>query len=82
MIKNNELLNLINMRKKALDYRVEKERKYIKKMYKSRQYSPRTYTQKKEQLEKWVSIELEDIQKTKNQFQEEWTRTVQMIEET
>ena len=44
MIKNNELLNIINMRKKALDYRVEKERKYIKKMYKSRQYSPRTYT--------------------------------------
>ena len=82
MIKNNEFLNLIQMREKALDYRVEKERKYIKKMFKSRQFSPRTYTQKKEQLEKWVQIETEDIQKTKKQFQEEWERTVQMIEET
>jgi hypothetical protein len=56
------------MREKALDYRVEKERKYIKKMFKSRQFSPRTYTQKKEQLERWVQIETEDIQKTKKQF--------------
>jgi hypothetical protein len=68
MIKNNEFLNLIQMREKALDYRVEKERKYIKKMFKSRQFSPRTYTQKKEQLERWVQIETEDIQKTKKQF--------------
>lgn len=36
MIKNNEFLNLITMREKALDYRVEKERKYIKKMFKTR----------------------------------------------
>jgi hypothetical protein len=66
MIKNNEFMNLITMREKALDYRVEKERKYIKKMFKTRQFSPRTYTQRKEQLEKWVQIEMEDIEKTKS----------------
>lgn len=82
MIKNNEFLNLIQMREQALDYRVEKERKLIKKMFKTRQLSPRTYTQKKDQLEKWVSLEMEDIQRTKNQFQEEWDRTLQMVEET
>ena len=68
MIKNNEFMNLITMREKALDYRVDKERKYIKKMFKTRQLSPRTYTQRKEQLEKWVQIEMKDIEKTKNQF--------------
>jgi hypothetical protein len=82
MMKNNEFLNLIQMREKALDYRLEKESKYIKKMFKTRQFSPRTYTQRKEQLEKWVKIEMEDIQKTKNQFQEEWERTLNMIDET
>lgn len=51
-------------------------------MYKSRQLSPRTYTQKKDQLEKWVSLEQEEILKSKKQFQEEWDKTVHMIEET
>jgi hypothetical protein len=37
-------MHLIQMRESALDYRQEKERRYIKKMYKTRQFSPRTYT--------------------------------------
>ena len=52
---------MVAMREKALDYRQEKERKYIKKMYKSRQFSPRTYTKRKEQLERWVHLEKEEI---------------------
>lgn len=47
-MKNNEFLNIIEMREKALDYRKIKEKKFIKKMYKNRQYSPRTYVNKKE----------------------------------
>jgi hypothetical protein len=47
-MKNNEYLNLISMREKALEYRVEKENKFIKKMFKNQQYSPRTYSSKKE----------------------------------
>ena len=54
MMKNNEYMNLIEMREKALVYRENKETKFIKKMYKNRQISPRTYTIKKDQLEKWV----------------------------
>ena len=64
MIKNNEFMHLIEMRKKALDYRQVKERKFIKKMYKTRQYSPRTYTNRKEQLERWVTLEQEEIHKS------------------
>ncbi len=51
-------------------------------MFKTRQLSPRTYSQKNDQLEKWVTLEMEDIQKTKNQFKEEWDRTLEIIEET
>jgi len=75
-------MHLVSMREKALDYRQEKERKYIKKMYKTRQFSPRTYSQRKDQLEKWVHLEQQEILKSKNQFQEEWDKTVNMIEET
>ena len=72
MTKNNEFMNLIHMREKALEYRQEKESKFIKKMFKNNQLSPRTYNSKKEQLEKWVRLEKEEIKKTKKQFQKEW----------
>lgn len=65
---NNEFLHLISMREKALDYRQEKERLYIKKMFKARQFSPRTYSQRKEQLERWVRLEQEAIENSKKQF--------------
>jgi len=44
MTTNNEFMNLIDMREKALEYRKTKERKFIKKMLKNKQFSPRTYT--------------------------------------
>ncbi len=34
MMKNNEYMNLIEMREKALNYRQDKEKKFIKKMFK------------------------------------------------
>lgn len=46
-MKNNEFMNLIEMREKALEYRKTKEMKFIKKMYKNNQYSPKTYVSKK-----------------------------------
>lgn len=42
------------MREKALEYRQKKEKKFIKKMFKDRQLSPRAYHAKKASLEKWV----------------------------
>lgn len=69
-------MHLIQMREKALDYRQDKERRYIKKMLKQQQLSPRTYTQRKDQLERWVRLEQEEISKSKKQFQEEWDKTV------
>ena len=80
--KNNEFANLIGMREKALEYRKKKETKFIRKLYKNKQLSPRTYDNKKAQLDKWVLVEQEEIKKTKIAFDEEWKKTVQMIEDT
>lgn len=44
--------------------------------------SPRTYTEKKEQLERWVRLEQDDIHRTKVQYQQEWDKAVKMIEDT
>jgi hydroxymethylglutaryl-CoA reductase len=44
--------------------------------------SPRTYTEKKDKLERWVRLEQEDIQKTKVQYQKEWVKAIKMIEDT
>ena len=44
--------------------------------------TPRTYQKKKEQIEKWVSLQKREIEQTKLGFKEEWQKTVQMIEET
>lgn len=46
-MQNNEFFNLLEIREKALAYRKSKEKKFIKKMYKDRKFSPRTYTSKK-----------------------------------
>ncbi len=47
-MKNNEFMNLIEMREKALEYRKTREKKFIRKMYKNNEFSPRTYTRRKE----------------------------------
>lgn len=44
--------------------------------------TPRTYQQKKLKIERWVSIQRAEIEKTKQGFKEEWEKTVQMIEDT
>jgi len=38
--------------------------------------TPRTYEQKRLKLERWVSIQKSEIEKTKKGFKEEWEKTV------
>ena len=44
--------------------------------------TPRAYLHRKEQIEKWVTLQRIGIEQTKLGFQEEWDKTLQMIEET
>jgi hydroxymethylglutaryl-CoA reductase len=51
-------------------------------LFKNNQCSPRTYHARREQIDKWVHIERLEIEKTKVTFQQEWDKTVKMIEDT
>ena len=63
---------MIKIREDAIKYREQTEGKYISKMYKSKQFSPRTYDIKRKELEVWVTKEKEDVKKTKKVFEEQW----------
>ena len=65
-----------------LKFRERREKKIIKKQLNQNQVSPRTYKTKKQQIDRWVQVEKQEIERTKTTFQEEWDKTVQMIEDT
>eukprot|EP00826_Nyctotherus_ovalis_P029416 TRINITY_DN23241_c0_g1_i3.p1 TRINITY_DN23241_c0_g1~~TRINITY_DN23241_c0_g1_i3.p1 ORF type:complete len:255 (+),score=64.54 TRINITY_DN23241_c0_g1_i3:25-765(+) len=60
------LSRILSMKEKLILYKEKTERKYLNKMYKSRQYSPQTYYRKRKELEKWVTKEKADISQTKS----------------
>ncbi len=80
-LNTDNLSRLLSMREKVIMYRERTEKKYINKMYKCNQYSPRTYQSKRKELEKWVSREKDDIKKTKTRMLDSWKKTAEMIEE-
>lgn len=63
---------MLRMREDAIQYREKMEQKYISKMYKNKQLSPRTYNQKRRDLETWVTKEKDEVKKTKKVFEEQW----------
>ena len=82
IMQNNEYSKLLKFREEMLKFRERREKKIIKKQLNQNQFSPRTYKHKKQQIEGWVQVEKQEIEKTKTTFQEEWDKTVQMIEDT
>jgi hypothetical protein len=64
-MQNNEYQQLIKFREEWLVFREKKEKRAIKKLLTSKQVSPRSYQQKKDKIDRWVTVQKEDIQKTK-----------------
>lgn len=64
-MKNNEFQKLIQFREECLIFREKKEKKLINKLLNENQMTPRTYQQKKLKIERWVSIQRAEIEKTK-----------------
>ena len=56
ILQNNEYLKLIKFREDCLNYREYKEKRQIKKMLRSNQFSPRTYQAKKDMIDRWVNV--------------------------
>lgn len=48
---------MLKIREEAIQFRAQTEKKMLKSMKKTNQVSPRTYDQKKLDLEKWVERE-------------------------
>ena len=54
----------------------------MKEMLKQKKVSPRTYDEKRRDLERWVSKEREDVKKTKLNYEEQRDKIMQMMNET
>lgn len=80
-MEDDNMNKLISMREKMMMYKATTEKRYIKKIYKAKKLSPKTYNSKRRELEKWVTKEKEEIKKCKKTLKDTWNRTAQMIEE-
>lgn len=81
-MKNNEYQKLIQFHEECLQYREKKELRSINKLFQEQQMTPRTYKHRQQQIERWVTLQRQEIEQTKLGFKEEWDKTVQMIEDT
>jgi hypothetical protein len=66
----NKYPEMLKIREEAIVYRARAEKQMLKKMMKASQVSPRTYDQKKYDLDMWVEKEQEEVKKTKKVFEE------------
>lgn len=81
-MQDSEHSKLIKFREEYLKYKEKKERRHIKKLFKQNEFSPRTFQLKQKQIDRWVQVQQQEIEKTKSTFIEEWEKTIQMIEDT
>lgn len=73
------LNKIIQMREEALEIRHKAQIESMNKMLETRRVSPRTFQNKKIELEKWVTKEREHIQKSKKEIQKGWSSTADSI---
>lgn len=73
---------MLRCREEAIKIREKSEGSYIKKMFNQNKFSPRTYQSKRDELEKWVTKERENVCKTQKAFEEEWEKTAKLIAAT
>jgi len=72
--------NLILMREQALEIRHKTHLDHMKKMLENRRFSPRTFQNKQIELEKWITKERENIQRTKKDIEKGWLSTADSIQ--
>ena len=67
-----EFPKLLEYREAAIEYRKKNEEKSLDKLRKQKKISPRTYDRKRHELEVWVTKEEDDVERTKEVFEETW----------
>lgn len=78
LIQNNPMETLITLRENALQKRHQTELEIIDHMYQSNRVSPKTYHNKKIEIEKWVENEKKELMQTKTEIEKGW----KFVEET
>jgi len=68
------------MREQALEIRHKTHLEHMKKMLENRRFSPRTFQNKQIELEKWITKERENIQRTKKDIEKGWLSTADSIQ--
>ena len=70
---------IIDMREQALEMRHKTQMDSMKKMLETRKFSPKTFDNKKIELEKWINKERENIRRSKKDIERGWTSTADSI---
>ena len=78
-INQNNIKNLIKLREEALKFRHQTEKNHIEMLFKKNRVSPRTFHNKKLELEKWVTNEREVIKETKKELEKGFILTADAI---
>ena len=73
---------MIKVREEALNFKIKKEKSHIQKLLSSQKISPRTCNHRELELEKWVDQERQDIDKTRQIYEENKRKTEEIIKET
>jgi len=82
LMQHENMRNLILMREQALEIRHKTHLEHMKKMLENRRFSPRTFQNKQIELEKWITKERENIQRTKKDIEKGWLSTADSIQRT
>ena len=79
LMSHESMKEVIEMREQALEMRHKTQMDSMKKMLETRKFSPRTFQKKSQDLEKWVSKERENIQRSKKDIEKGWNSTAESI---
>ena len=66
-----EFPKLLEYREAAIEYRKNNEQRSLDKLRKQKKISPRTYNEKRHELEVWVTTEEEDVKRTRKTYMDE-----------
>lgn len=76
------MLKVIRFREKALTLRHQAQLDLMKEMFDNKRVSPRTFRSKSEEIEKWVTLEREDLLRKKIDIEKGWLSAALTIKRT
>ena len=79
ILQQKNMENLIKMREDALEARHKTQAESLQIMLDNQRFSPKTFHNKKVELEKWITKEKQQIKKSKKEIERGWLQTADAI---